>query len=155
MAVHHATISWQSDGQFTSGKYSRAHDWMFDGGTSVRGSSSPLVVPLPMSDASAIDPEEALVASASACHMLWFLSLAGPAGLDVASYRDHAAGEMGRDERGRTAMILIRLSPDIRFAGDPPAADLVERLHHEAHQRCFIANSLRCKISVEGVNSEA
>ena len=61
-------------------RYNRAHEWAFDGGVSVRASSAPSVVPLPLSAADAVDPEEALVASASSCHMLWFLSLAARKG---------------------------------------------------------------------------
>jgi organic hydroperoxide reductase OsmC/OhrA len=146
---HIATVSWKSDGQFTSGKYSRAHEWRFDGGAVVRGSSSPSVVPLPMSDPAGVDPEEALVASASACHMLWFLSLAQAAGLDVARYDDQAVGTMGRDDRGRIAVTKITLRPVIVFSGKRPEEAELTRLHHEAHEKCFIANSLRSEIVVE------
>ena len=90
------------------------------------------------------------MASASACHMLWFLHLARDSGLDVAAYRDEARGTMGKDERGRMAMTRIVLRPEIEFAGDAPGADALARLHHEAHERCFIANSLRTEIVVEG-----
>jgi organic hydroperoxide reductase OsmC/OhrA len=150
MAEHLATIEWRSSGGFREGRYSRAHNWRFDGGAVVPGSASPHVVPEPMSDPAGVDPEEALVASVSACHMLWFLHLARESGLDVAAYRDEARGMMGRDDRGRMAMIRIVLRPEIEFAGDPPGADTLARLHHEAHERCFIANSLRTEIVVEG-----
>jgi organic hydroperoxide reductase OsmC/OhrA len=149
MAKHDAVIEWRSDGHFASGRYSRAHEWRFDGGAVVRGSSSPSNVPLPMSDAAAVDPEEALVASASSCHMLWFLALAREAGFEVESYRDEAQGVMGRDERGRIAITSIRLRPEIAFAGRRPPAEELEALHHEAHERCFIANSLRSEVVVE------
>jgi organic hydroperoxide reductase OsmC/OhrA len=149
MADYLATVEWRSDGGFREGRYSRAHRLIFDGGAVVPGSSSPHVVPAPMSDPGGVDPEEALVASASACHMLWFLHLARDAGLDVAAYRDEARGTMGKDERGRIAMTRIVLRPKIEFVGDAPAADRLERLHHEAHERCFIANSLRSEIVVE------
>jgi organic hydroperoxide reductase OsmC/OhrA len=149
MAEYSATVEWRSGGGFREGRYSRAHSLSFDGGAVVPGSSSPHVVPAPMSDPSGVDPEEALVASASACHMLWFLHLAREEGLDVAGYRDEALGAMGKDDRGRMAMIRIVLRPKIEFVGDRPAADLLERLHHESHERCFIANSLRTEIVVE------
>jgi organic hydroperoxide reductase OsmC/OhrA len=150
MADHVATVEWRSDGRFRDGGYSRAHSLSFDGGAVVPGSSSPLVVPPPMSDPAGIDPEEALVASASACHMLWFLHLARDHGLDVEAYRDSARGTMATDERGRMAMTRIVLRPEIEFAGGAPADDVLARLHHEAHERCFIANSLRTEIVVEG-----
>ncbi|HEV2747014.1 MAG TPA: OsmC family protein [Allosphingosinicella sp.] len=148
MAEHRATISWTSDGEFTSNRYSRGHEWRFDGGAVVRGSSSPHIVPLPMSDPAGVDPEEALVASASACHMLWFLALAQAAGFDVASYRDEAGGTMGKDDRGRMAVSRITLRPAIEFTGRRPSPEELDRLHREAHEKCFIANSLRTEIVV-------
>jgi organic hydroperoxide reductase OsmC/OhrA len=150
MATHEAIIEWQADGGFAAGRYSRGHDWRFDGGAVVRGSSSPHVVPAPMSDPAGVDPEEALVASASSCHLLWFLHVARDAGFDVARYRDEASGTMGRDDRGRMAMTRIVLRPRILFAGDGPDPETLARLHHEAHDKCFIANSLRSEIVVEG-----
>lgn len=149
MADHVATVEWRSDGGFREGRYSRAHRWTFDGGAVVPASASPHVVPAPMSDPSGVDPEEALVASVSSCHMLWFLHLARDAGLDVAAYRDAARGTMGRDDRGRMAVTRIVLRPEIDFAGEAPGADTLARLHHEAHEKCFIANSLRTEIVVE------
>ena len=149
MSRHEAEIVWRSDGEFASGKYSRRHEWRFDGGAVVAGSASPHVVPLPMSDAAAVDPEEALIASAASCHMLWFLSLAQAQGIEVLSYADKAEGEMGRIGPGRTAITRITLRPRIVFAGTAPDAETLERLHHEAHERCFIANSLKSEIVVQ------
>ncbi|HEX8262499.1 MAG TPA: OsmC family protein [Allosphingosinicella sp.] len=150
MGRYLATVEWRADGGFRDGRYSRAHRWTFDGGAVVAASASPDVVPPPLSDPAGVDPEEALVASVSSCHMLWFLHLARDAGLDVAAYRDQAQGTMARDERGRIAMTRIVLRPEIEFAGEAPAAEALARLHHEAHERCFIANSLRTEIVVEG-----
>ena len=149
MAEHKATVEWRSDGEFRSGSYSRAHVWRFDGGAEVPGSSSPHVVRPPMSDPAAVDPEEALIAAASSCHMLWFLGLAREAGFDAASYRDEASGRMGKDERGRMAFTRIVLRPEIEWVGEGPDAEALARLHHAAHEACFIANSLRCEVVVE------
>ena len=102
-----------------------------------------------MSDAAAVDPEEALVASVASCHMLWFLALAQEAGFEVESYSDAAEGMMGRIAPGRLALTRITLRPKISFAGRPPTAEEVERLNHEAHDRCFIANSLKTEIVIE------
>lgn len=148
MAEHRATIEWRSDGGFRDNRYSRAHSWRFDGGAVVPASSSPEVVPVPMSDPAGVDPEEALLASASSCHMLWFLHLARDAGLDVAAYRDEAVAEMGKIE-GRMAIARIVLRPRIEFARHAPDAETLARLHHEAHERCFVANSLKSEIVVE------
>ena len=107
-------------------------------------------MPAPLSDPAGVDPEEALAASAASCHMLWFLSLAQNAGLDVASYRDRAEAEMGRIGPGRIGDHPDRAAgPRIAFAGPQPDAAELARLHHEAHERCFIANTLNCEIVVE------
>ena len=151
MSRHEAEIVWRSDGAFASGRYSRRHEWRFDGGAVVAGSASPQVVPLPLSDAAAVDPEEALVASAASCHMLWFLSLAQAEGIEVRSYSDRADGEMGRIAPGRMALTRITLRPEIAFAGPSPDPETLARLHHQAHERCFIANSLKTEIVVETV----
>jgi organic hydroperoxide reductase OsmC/OhrA len=150
MAGHIATVEWRADGGFRRGDYSRVHQLSFDGGAELRGSSSPAVVPVPMSDPAAVDPEEMLIASAASCHMLWFLHLARDAGHDVTRYRDEAEGEMGRDSNGRTAILRIVLRPEIGFAGGPPDAAALAALHHQAHDLCFIANSLKTEIRVEG-----
>ena len=153
MAEYGATIEWEGQGGFPENRYSRAHVWRFDGGAEVPASASPQVVPLPFSDPAGVDPEEALIASASSCHMLWFLHLARDAGLVVTRYRDEAVGHMGKDENGRIAFTRIALRPRIAFAGPAPDAEVLERLHHAAHDACFIANTLRCDMVVE--NPEA
>lgn len=148
MKEFEAQVAWQRAGQdFLDGRYSRAHDWRFDGGLQVPASSSPLSVPLPMSDPAAVDPEEALVAAAASCHMLFFLSLAAQRGFTVDSYVDRAIGYLGEDGDGRMAMTRIELRPAIAFAGErrPSRAEL-DALHHAAHARCYIANSLKTAI---------
>src|SRR5882757_3605750 len=107
-----ARVVWKrGDQNFASGKYSRAHAWEFDEGVSVRASSSPLTVRLPYSAADAVDPEEALVASASSCHMLFFLSFAQKAGFVVDAYEDDAVGVMETDSRGKLSITRITLRP--------------------------------------------
>jgi len=152
MGTYTATVSWQRGEQaFTDGKYSRAHVWRFDGGAVVPASSSPHSVPLPYSDASAVDPEEALVAAVSSCHMLWFLSLAAEQGFVVDSYRDTAEAQLGPIGYGRQGITDIVLRPQVTFSGAlRPQAAAVEALHHVAHERCYIANSLRTAVRVEG-----
>jgi len=153
MAEHTALVVWSRGGAtFTDNRYSRAHRWIFDGGVEVPASASPQVVRPPFSTAAAVDPEEALVASLSSCHMLWFLSLAAGRGFVVESYRDQAVGTLARDAAGRTAMSQVTLRPEIRFAGDRrPTDDDLAALHHESHERCYIANSVHTKVVVEPV----
>ena len=151
MSEHVATIEWSRDGQaFSDNKYGRAHDWRFDGGAVVRGSSAPSSVPEPLSDPAAVDPEEALVAAVSSCHMLFFLAFARKDGFVVDRYRDDAVGVLARDERGKVSITTITLRPEATFSGEtqPDAAALAD-LHHRAHEACYIANSIRATVTVE------
>jgi organic hydroperoxide reductase OsmC/OhrA len=152
MADHRATIVWQSAaaaGDFTKGKYSREHTWSFDGGITVDASPSPSVVPVPWSNPAHVDPEEAFVASIASCHMLTFLYVAAKAGFTVASYRDEAIGVLTKNERGVPWISKVTLAPVIVYAGDKqPSADELDKLHHAAHDGCFIANSVKTEIVV-------
>ncbi|GLC95286.1 peroxiredoxin [Cupriavidus sp. TA19] len=153
MSVYTAEVLWQRDGQdFSGNRYSRRHVLRFDGGAEVPGSSSPHVVPLPMSDASAVDPEEMFIASLSSCHMLWFLSLAAKQRFVVDRYVDAATGVMEKNREGRMAMTVVTLRPQVTFSGArEPTRDELERLHHAAHDACFIANSVRTEVRCEPV----
>ena len=147
-----ATIRWQRGEQpFTDRKYSRGHDWAFDGLT-VPGSSSPAVVKAPLSREDAIDPEEALVASLSSCHMLFFLEFAARDGFRIDDYRDDAVGVMGKTAAGKVMMSKVTLNPHIVFSGEkkPTPAD-IERLHHRAHEECYIANSVKSEVVIAAV----
>ena len=153
MSTYTAEIHWQRDGQpFTDRRYRRHHRWRFDGGLDLPASSSPQVVPLPMSDAAAVDPEEAFVASLSSCHLLWFLDFASRAGWVVDDYTDAASGVLAKDADGRLAMTRVTLRPAVRFGGErrPDAAEIA-RLHHATHEACFIANSVRTDVRCEPV----
>jgi organic hydroperoxide reductase OsmC/OhrA len=150
MSEHKAIIRWQrTSPDFLKGKYSREHTWSFDGGATVAASSSPSVVPVPFSNPADVDPEEAFVASISSCHMLTFLFLASRQGFVVDSYEDEAVGVMGRNERGASWVSSVRLQPRILYSGEklPTPAD-EDRLHHAAHEECFIANSIRTEVTV-------
>jgi organic hydroperoxide reductase OsmC/OhrA len=151
MAEHVASVVWQRGGAaFTDNRYSRGHVWRFDGGLEVPASSSPHVVPVPLSVATAVDPEEAFVASLASCHMLWFLSIAAKRHLLVESYEDRAVGTVGRNASGKAAMTTVTLRPRVVFGGDavPSRADIMA-MHHEAHEQCYIANSVACEVRCE------
>jgi organic hydroperoxide reductase OsmC/OhrA len=152
MSTYAATITWKSDSPetFTNNRYSRGHEWGFDGGVTVPASSSPHVVPR-FSVEAAVDPEEALVASAASCHMLTFLYLAAKAGFNIAAYSDNAVGEMASLEDGRQWLATITLDPQIEWIGDAPTSDEVAELHHNAHKECYIANSIRSDIIVKNL----
>jgi organic hydroperoxide reductase OsmC/OhrA len=153
MAEYFATIVWErGDARFTDRHYSRGHRLLFDGGIEVPGSSSPHVVPLPYSIEAAVDPEEAFVASLSSCHMLWFLDIAARGGWTVDSYRDEALGTMGRDASGHLAITTVVLRPEVHFGGERlPDVAAQEAMHDEAHESCFIANSVRSEVRCEPV----
>jgi organic hydroperoxide reductase OsmC/OhrA len=143
-------IFWEKGGDeaFSDNKYSRAHTWTFDGGIEVPASASPHVVPLPLSNAAAVDPEEAFVAAISSCHMLWFLSLAAEQQYIVERYEDQAEGVLGKNAAGRLAMTRVTLHPQVRFGHPPPSRDQIDELHRLAHEQCFIANSVTTEITV-------
>lgn len=152
MHQYTATTTWQrAEGEaFVDNRYSRVHRIVFDGGVTLEGSASPSVVPLPFSRAEAVDPEELFVASLSACHMLWFLSLAAQQGWRIDHYEDEAAGVMAKNAEGRVAMTVVTLRPRVVFGGDKrPDAAALEALHHRAHERCFIANSVKTEVRCE------
>jgi organic hydroperoxide reductase OsmC/OhrA len=151
---HRATIRWtrEEGAVFTDGRYSRAHEWSFDGGVVVPGSPSPGVVPLPYSREDAVDPEEAFVAAAASCHMLTFLHIASKRRLVVDAYEDEATGFMTKNDAGRLFVSRIVLDPRITFSGERrPDEAAIADLHHLAHRECFIANSVLTRIVVAGL----
>lgn len=153
MAEYFATIRWERGEQpFADRRYSRRHTMAFDGGAVVPGSSSPHAVRVPFSDPAAVDPEEAFVAALSSCHLLWFLDIACRAGWIVDDYRDAATGVMARNTEGKLAMTRVTLRPAVRFgAGRAPDAAELARLHHAAHEECFIASSVKTEVVCEPV----
>lgn len=151
MSTYVATVAWtRGDQPFTDGKYSRAHAWKFDGGIEVRGSSAPGVVKPPLSDPAAVDPEEAFVASLASCHMLFFLDFSRRDGFVVDAYEDDAEGVLAKDSEGKMAMTVVTLRPRVTFSGEKrPTAAQLEELHHNSHEACFIASSVKTEVRVE------
>ncbi|MEF7617388.1 OsmC family protein [Aquincola sp. MAHUQ-54] len=148
---HVAEVVWErGEAVFTDNRYPRRHAWRFDGGAEVPASSSPHSVRVPFSDPSAVDPEEAFVASLSSCHMLWFLSIAAQRGFRVDRYRDAAVGTMAVNAAGRMAITVVTLRPEAVFSGDRrPGADELAAMHHAAHEACYIANSVTAEVRCE------
>lgn len=151
MAHYSVEMIWaRGDQPFLDNRYSRRHILRFDAGLDVPGSSSPQVVPVPCSDPKAIDPEEAFVSSLSSCHMLWFLAIAVKRKFVVDRYQDTAVGVMARDGLGKLAMTVVTLKPEVHFSGDRlPSREDIDQMHHEAHEECFIANSVKTEIRCE------
>ena len=153
MSQHTATIKWKAgEGDFARGRYSREHTWTCDGGMTIQASSSPAVVPVPMSNPAYIDPEEAFVASLSSCHMLTFLYAANRKGFVVSSYDDEAVGTMTKNAEGVPWISKVTLRPKVVYAGDArPTPEEEHELHDKAHHGCFIAQSVKTEIAVEPV----
>ena len=126
--------------------------WRFDGGVEVPAAASPEVVPLPFTDPTAVDPEEAFVAALSSCHMLWFLSIAAKRGFRVDRYSDAAVGVMENDVDGRPWMSVVTLRPEVTFSGERvPSREEILDMHHAAHGECFLAHSVRSDVRCEPV----
>ena len=150
MSEYYATVEWKRGTQlFSDKKYSRAHEWKFEGGVVVPASSSPHIVPLPMSVAENVDPEEAFVASLSSCHILFFLDFASRKKLIVDQYTDNAIGTLALGANGKQMMTEVILRPMVTFVGDRPSSEEIKALHHQSHEACFIANSVLTNVRVD------
>lgn len=156
MSTHEAIVKWRlSGGDFKQGHFSREHTWTFDGGVTLLASAAPSVVPAPYSNAAGVDPEEAFVAAISSCHMLTFLYLAAKRGFEVMSYEDHAVGRMTKNERRVPWVSSVVLDPHVKFGTAQPTVDELAQLHHEAHEKCFIACSVKTEITLKGSEDRA
>jgi len=147
MSEHNASIRWsRGNHPFTYDGYSRDHQWSFDGGQTLVASAAQAY----LGSAEGVDPDEALVAALSSCHMLTLLAIAAKKGWVVESYEDDAVGTLAKGANGRLAVTGVVLRPHIVFSGDKlPDDDALQRLHHQSHEHCFIANSVRTEISIE------
>ena len=144
MSDHRATVEWKRQGDFVYATYSRMHEVRFDSGIEVPGRASPGNIPKTAPSSPGVDPEEAFVAAVSQCHMLWFLHLALEAKLVVERYVDEAVGVLDR-----TWMSKVTLRPRVTFSGRAPSEEEHRALHHKAHEKCFIANSIKSEVTVE------
>lgn len=147
MSEHKTSIQWNRDDKpFTPDGYSRDHEWNFERGQRLTGSAAPAY----RGSANGVDPEEALVVALSSCHMLTLLAIAAKKGWVIDSYADDAVGTLGKNEAGSIALTQVKLRPKIVFAeGSAPDAEGLQRLHHSAHEHCFIANSVKTEVIIE------
>ncbi|MBY7785399.1 OsmC family protein [Vibrio fluvialis] len=152
MSQYGATVKWQRqpDEVFSDNQYSRGHEWQFDGGVTVPASASPHIVPLPLSVEANVDPEEAMVAALSSCHMLVFLSIAAKKRYVIESYEDNAVGTLEPNDEGKVALTKVVLKPKVVFSGDKqPNLEILEKMHHQSHENCFIANSVKTEVTTQ------
>ena len=146
MSEHRFELRWKhAGGEYKYESYDRTHRWRFGGGVEVDASSAPEY----LGRAELPNPEEALVAALSSCHMLSFLAIAARQRFAVESYTDEAVGWLEKDADGKLAITRVELRPRTTFSGEkrPGAAD-VARMHEQAHRVCFIANSVKTQVSV-------
>jgi len=143
MSEHRATVEWQRAGEFRYETYSRAHTLEFDG-IRVPGNAAPGNIPATVEARPGVDPEQAFVAALSSCHMLWFLHLACQKKWIVEGYVDEAVGVLDR-----TWVSRVTLRPKVTFSGKAPSADELHALHHAAHEKCYIANSVKTEVRIE------
>lgn len=150
MSEHRATVEWQRQAaDFDYQTYNRSHSLAFAGGIRVPATAAPASIPPSAAGLPGVDPEQAFVGSISSCHMLWFLHLACRADFIVDRYVDEAAGVLEKNAEGRMAMTRVTLRPVVTYAGRRPTEQEHAKLHEGAHDRCYIANSVKTVIAVE------
>ena len=148
MAEHRAGLRWRRTTEdFQYHTYNRGHEvWFKDGVIVLPASSAPAF----RGDADRVDPEEAYVASLSSCHMLTFLAICARKRLTVDSYEDDAAGALEKGANGRLWLATVWLRPMVRFAPSVEVAlGTLKELHHQSHEECFIANSVKTTVTIE------
>src|ERR1700674_4777486 len=119
--------------------------WIFDGGHTMTATAAPAYLGSPAN----VDPEEAFVASLSSCHMLTFLAIACKQKFVLDRYGDEAVGYMEKNSDGKMAITRVELRPKITWSGDrTPSAEELDKMHHAAHENCFIANSVKTNVTV-------
>lgn len=146
MSEHRAHVAWQrTSHDFTYQTYNRAHEWRFTAVTVPASATKEY-----RGEAERVNPEEALVASLSSCHMLTFLAVAAKHKLVLDSYADDAVGVLEKNAEGRLAVTRVVLRPRIVWApGVTVTPEQLAKLHHDAHEGCFVANSVKTTVSVE------
>jgi organic hydroperoxide reductase OsmC/OhrA len=146
MSEHKVTLKWERGGaEFSYQKYPRDHTWSFDGGHTITATAAPAYLGNPAN----VDPEEAFVASLASCHMLTFLSIACKQKFVLDLYEDEAVGHMEKNADGKLAITRVELRPKITWSGNRrPSTEELDKLHHAAHENCFIANSVKTNVTV-------
>jgi organic hydroperoxide reductase OsmC/OhrA len=151
VSEHSATIDWRrTTSDFRYATYNRSHVWRFESGVEVPACAAPANIPPSAPRSKGVDPEEGFVAAISSCHMLWFLHIACTRKFIVDRYTDSAVGFLEKDRNGKVSVTRVSLRPEVTFAGEnrPTGGQLAE-LHREAHEECFIANSVKTEIVIE------
>jgi organic hydroperoxide reductase OsmC/OhrA len=147
MSEHKVGLEWKRETEdFAYESYNRDHVVTFDGGVRVPASAAPEFRGTPAH----VNPEEALVAALSSCHMLTFLAVAAKKRFVVDRYSDHAVGFLEKNAQGKLAVTRVVLRPQVTFGGPTsPTPEQLKALHERAHSECFIANSVTADVTIE------
>ncbi len=143
------TLSWTRNAlNLAPGQYSNAHDITYNADYTLPGDAAPDWG----GDASATNPEQALAASLSSCHMMTFLALAAKASWAISTYHDHAEAVLGKLPDGKMAVTDLKLSPRVTFdTGMEKSPEDIEKMHERAHRYCFVANSVSARMHIKPV----
>ncbi|MCP4848514.1 MAG: OsmC family peroxiredoxin [Verrucomicrobiaceae bacterium] len=148
MSEHRATLTWKHDGgEFTYKAFTREHRWDFGNGQLLNASAAPSF----LGDEELVDPEQAYVASLSSCHALTFLAICSMQGIAVESYTDEAVGFLEKADDGKPWLARVELHPKVTFGNESKIAldnAKVSELHDKAHLECFLARSVKTRITV-------
>jgi organic hydroperoxide reductase OsmC/OhrA len=146
MSEYKAKIIWETNGEsFTYDTYNRTHAITFGSGTEITASSAPDY----KGHTDRVNPEEQLLGAISSCHMLTFLAIAAKRSFEVTRYKDEASCWLEKDETGGLSVTRAVLRPQITFADKTPDAETITKMHESAHRNCFIARSLKTKVTIE------
>lgn len=149
MSEHKITLTWrkQTD-SFAYKDYNRDHQWDFGEGLIINASSAPEFLGNP----ECADPERAFAASLSSCHMLFFIAICSKKRLIVQDYVDNATAYLEKNEQGDLMIPRVILRPKVTFAEGIEVERLtIEKIHHQSHERCFLAKSVLSEVVVEPV----
>jgi len=128
--------------------YNRDHQWDFGEGLIVNASSAPQF----LGNSEYADPERAFAAALSSCHMLFFIAICSKKRLVVQNYVDKATAFLESDEQGDLIIPKVILRPDVTFAeGVEVDRETIEKIHHQSHEKCFLAKSVKSDVLVEPV----
>ncbi len=154
-AIELATIDWtRGKWSHVKGKYAREHTWHLAGGTKLKATDTDAMLPEGYRDKIKLNPENLFVATVASAHMLSWLHLAFGMGSEVLSYSDEAHGIMVELGEGIYWVSEVLLHPKITYSERSRATPAAEaRLHELAHEQCFIANSIKTKVTVHSAGA--
>jgi len=147
MSQHDVIVHWKIETEsFAFQDYNREHDWIFSDKEQVRVSSAPQFLGNP----DCADPEQGFVAALSSCHLLFFIAYCSKKRMQLLDYRDEAYGILEENDEGNMVISKVVLRPKAIFAeGQEPSREQLEKLHHSAHEKCFLANSIKSEMVIE------